>query len=799
MATEKAKFEKSGQRADASRRDFLRGSAATVLGASVVCSGEAVAAQPLEKGQSSPDPNPLPQHKAVRLPGVHGYAEKSLAAGERLHLRISADVEYRLSMRRLGPRVDDRDSDEIVHRFAVAEPRVQPIHPGSYIHFAKGLDADRALDTLTLECWLRPWVLNRRQGIITQLDNADGPGIGLLLTSQSELAFHCGVDRDSGKPCVLTSQVPAGRTWRHFVATWDGKTARLFLDGKPAAEAKFNAVVKPHKGPLRLGASGSNGTAVEFLDGDLAAPAIYSAALTDDAVAARYDAQGLTQAAADSLVAYWPLDEERGATIRDATGHGHDGLIINRGTWMIGGPSFDGAKVPRFGNYDPNADPKRGHGLRLASDDLYDCRWEVTQTFDVPADAKPGLYTAEAEFEREGKPYRYPITFVVRRSKTQPAADILVLAATSTWTAYSGTPFAVNTNGPQSWGTGGIKNSHEEAPWYCCYRNHRHGQPTYQIGLNLPWPVAGPEVLYSPQQVGYSHLARADRFLMAWLETEGVNFDVCSDHDLHRWPQLLDERKIVFINGHSEYWSREACEATDAYLRRGGSLIVLSGNTMLWRTSFDDEVMECRKFDDRIGGRQFATIGELYHTHDHRRGSMLRECGSPSWKVIGLEADGWNNTGAITEFLPYHVTDAEHPLFTTPTPTNLHNGDTFGAAEGHGPRAVGHEWDVRVPRIVAMTKANEGATLPAEPAGIQTLAVGKRDTGVALDYLGYHCKFVDGICAEFIDWKRPEGGRVINFGSIGVGWALAGDPKLQTILRNAMHACGVSPPARKNA
>jgi hypothetical protein len=100
---------------------------------------------------------------------------------------------------------------------------------------------------------------------------------------------------------------------------------------------------------------------------------------------------------------------------------------------------------------------------------------------------------------------------------------------------------------------------------------------------------------------------------------------------------------------------------------------------------------------------------------------------------------------------------------------------------------------------VAMTKSNEGATLPEEPPGIQTLAVGKRDSGVALDYLGHYCKFVDGICAEFIDWKRPEGGRVINFGSIGVGWALAADPKLQIILRNAMHACGVSGPARKNA
>jgi predicted ATPase len=38
---------------------------------------------------------------------------------------------------------------------------------------------------------------------------------------------------------------------------------------------------------------------------------------------------------------------------------------------MIGGPSFNAA-VSQFGTYDPAT---RGHGLRFASDDLFDCRW----------------------------------------------------------------------------------------------------------------------------------------------------------------------------------------------------------------------------------------------------------------------------------------------------------------------------------------------------------------------------------------------------------------------------------------
>jgi hypothetical protein len=241
-----------------------------------------------------------------------------------------------------------------------------------------------------------------------------------------------------------------------LVATWDGRAAKLFIDGQQVAADDFDVDVTPPRCPIRLGASGAEGRATQFLDGDLAAPAIYVRALSDAEIVKRFKAAGLSPPDSAGLVAYWPLDEERGTTVRDAASENHTGAIVNRGTWMIGGPSFDGAAVTRYGEYNPDADPQRGHGLRLAADDLYDCRWEVDHEFVVPEDAAPGIYVAEAEFERKSKTFRYPITFMVRRSPNRPAADMLVLCATSTWTAYSATPFAMNTSGPQMWGTGGI-------------------------------------------------------------------------------------------------------------------------------------------------------------------------------------------------------------------------------------------------------------------------------------------------------------------------------------------------------
>jgi N,N-dimethylformamidase len=43
-----------------------------------------------------------------------------------------------------------------------------------------------------------------------------------------------------------------------------------------------------------------------------------------------------------------------------------------------------------------------------------------------------------------------------------------------------------------------------------------------------------------------------------------------------------------------------------------------------------------------------------------------------------------------------------------------------------------------------------------------------------------------------IYWERPEGGRVFNSGSIGTGWALLSDTKLQQLLRNVLFHFGVS-------
>ena len=165
-------------------------------------------------------------------------------------------------------------------RFREKEPQAQPIHPGSYVHVAKGLPDERRLTQLTLEGWIRPFALTGWQGLITQHDYPDRCGIGLFLNGD-RLAFITGPG-GAHDPASLHETRPGlieKQRWHHVAATWDGKVKRLFIDGKPAGEFPFAGVVKPGRTALRLGAYGEKGVASHFYNGDLAMCAVHDRAL----------------------------------------------------------------------------------------------------------------------------------------------------------------------------------------------------------------------------------------------------------------------------------------------------------------------------------------------------------------------------------------------------------------------------------------------------------------------------------------------------------------------------------------
>lgn len=759
-----------------------------------------------------PQADALPPHRAIELPGLHAYpGAVSVAAGEHIGFHVSSSVPYRFSLCRLGPDADDASRDPVLHAAAGVQPaRVQAIHPGSYVRFERGLAGP--LDAFTLECWVMPWGFGDRQAILTQWDDGPGPhhGLGLFIGKDGGLEFLC---RGAGRAGRLVGPRLAQQRWVHVAAVFQAGAMSLWLDGAPVARGEGPAVCDPGPAPLRLGAVGEHGVACGFLDADVAMPVIHGLALDAPQIAARRAQRSLRTASGPGVLACWPLDEGRGERVADASGQGRHGRILNHATWMIGGPAFDAARVPRFsrGAYDPARDGTHGGGLRFASDDLVDCRWSETHRVHLPPDARPGLHVGRFEFEMEGQPVRYDVSFVVKRAPAAAPAPLLVLCATNSWRAYASSPFARNVAGAAHWPrrAAPLPSSHPEAPSYNHYTPHRKGQPTYYAGLRMPWPSAAPDAFYAPEGSGFCHGPRLERCLHAWLDRHGYAYDVVADLDLHRDPALLGRYRSVVLNGHSEYWSAPAVEGLDAYLRSGGSAVVLSGNTMYWRVSFDEAgtVMEQRKTLTPVDAHADAPDkhaapggphGEQYHSQDGQRGGLWRFNDRSCSDVIGLETAGWAFADA-QDFGVYRVHDAGHFLFHHPRETGLGPRATFGHAPGGAlPRAIGHEWDLSIATLRRMTHhVPAGAVLPDAHAGIQVLAQGVRRVPGRLDaYLDFFegaTESLDGLSAEMIYWERPQGGRVFNAGAVGASWVLGVDEAFGTLLGNVLHHFGVNP------
>ncbi len=780
--------------APSTRRTFLQHGAAAV---GFLASGiELPAADARPTGSRR---HGLPPHLPQAVPGVHVYADRESARpGDVVEFRLSADQPVAATLCRLGLEVDDPAGDQVLADFGSLAPGVQPIHPGSYVHVARGLPD--GLQALTLEAWVRPWRVDRLMGVVSQEDKESSDGWALGLGRDGYVGAYLGDGASPDEALVHRTAPGTVRkgVWHHVVLRWDGRDKEIWVDGRRVAGWAFAGPLKPGPHPIRIGAMGEAGATTRLLDGDVAGVALYRSALAPESIQRRHQGRGRTVARGRDLLAAWDFAEERGERVGDGSGRRRHGRIINHGTWMIGGPNFD-ASVQRFADYDPAHDTGRGHGLRLASDDLYDCRWTTTCRWRVPADARSGLHVLRLRWRRDGREFLGHATFIVRRSPRARPARVLLLAATNTWRAYNASPFGVPQPGPrQICGTGGLPDASGAPPAFSFYRGHASGQGTYQVGRLVPWPSAGPYLRYG-EATDYSHLARADRFAQTWLEREGYDYEMIADSDLDRDPDRLGRHRVLIINGHNEYWSTAMYRGLEAFLRRGGRVIVLSGNSLFWRVSYspDGQIMECRKVDAPGDQMRPDQRGEAWHSHDGRRGGLMRECGFPGWKLIGLETLGWNNQGNANNFGPWIVDEVRHPVFHEPEETGLKPGDRFGwAGEGRMPMANGHEFDVRLSTLAALAEGTvpPGAVMPSDPPGICRLANGVipwQHGGAAFDYFFRPIHPANQQGGEMIWWERGDGGVVFNAGTIGAGWALHADPRWAALLRNVLHRFGV--------
>ncbi|MGH1493780.1 MAG: N,N-dimethylformamidase beta subunit family domain-containing protein [Acidimicrobiales bacterium] len=81
--------------------------------------------------------------------------------------------------------------------------------------------------------------------------------------------------------------------------------------------------------------------------------------------------------------------------------------------------------------------------------------------------------------------------------------------------------------------------------------------------------------------------ANWERLFVAWAETEGLELDYATSHDLANEPELLEPYDLYVSVGHDEYWSASMRDSLEGWVDRGGFAAFFSGNTAFWQVRFE--------------------------------------------------------------------------------------------------------------------------------------------------------------------------------------------------------------------
>lgn len=359
----------------------------------------------------------------------------------------------------------------------------------------------------------------------------------------------------------------------------------------------------------------------------------------------------------------------------------------------------------------------------------------------VTAPDRGGLYAFHAETE-SGARFSFP--WVV--APPEPTAPIAVLASTNTWNAYN------NFGGRSNYiNAAGLPPTPVLVPRLemrryleSSFSEHDHPDAGYPpLSFDRPEPNnqfapgEGPEDPVRGRQP--CHLAAAEWRLLSWLERNHYPHDVYADAQLHDGTLPLDRYRVLVLNTHPEYWSREMYAAVWSWVHeRGGRLAYLGGNGVDCEVEFtSDGALRFRT--------QAAPPGGPHESRMHR---SYR----PTSALLGVVFTG---AGAMTG-APLDVLDAEHWAFRG---TGLSTGDTFGTRtlheRCHG-GASGHETD---------------KTTAHTPPGARILARGRNP---------------DSGGAEVVHFETAGGGEVFAAGSITWSTAVPVDDAVAAVTRNVL-------------
>jgi len=440
----------------------------------------------------------------------------------------------------------------------------------------------------------------------------------------------------------------------------------------------------------------------------------------------------------------------------------HPGHLVNLPTRGIRGARWTG------GEMDWKHAPRDYAAIHFHADDLYDAGWDTDFLVTLPEGFRSGIYGIRLRCEG----HEDIIPFFALPPRGTVTAPVAYLAATFTYQAYAGhARFNVDDafrTRIADWGARPQNPEHHPEYGWSTYNRHPDGTGISLSSLRRPILNLRPGFLTfnDAKGSGLRHFS-ADSHLTNWLESQGHEFDVITDHDLHReGVELLAGYKCVLTGSHPEYHTPQTLDALGDYIGTGGRLCYLGGNGFYWRIAVSEtipDVLEVRRTEGGIRAWD-AAPGEAYHQLDGGYGGLWRRLGRPPQKLagVGFSSQGLFE-GSYYRRLPASH-DAEHAWIFEGVDDEI-IGD-FGFSGGG---AAGFELDRADRRL-------------GSPPNIAILARSENHQAhfVAVpEELLSHVNTVTGeaprdlIRAEIITFETAQGGAVFATGSITFCGSLA--------------------------
>ena len=716
---------------------------------------------------------------------ILGYTTPVVAyPGQRVDVKVScAASRFQVHLERLaGVSGPGPFSAKGLEEKTTLPGRRQPICSGSYAVAELPIDfpPERGV---TFQAWVMPTCLGDARQCLVALVGASSA----LEVEVSAAGWHLSVIYDSARAGEISiAEAVMQHCWHFVAATVNPCSGRIRLITRVLADLGWShrqsadgALAHPLETPRRVLLAAGEGSKQRdrHFNGKIDSPRLYTRALREEELEAL--AMDLAPCQISDLCCAWRLTPQPPGgdfEARDEGPLGAHACLVNGPARAVTGHNFDGRHL-----FFADA-PEQYNAAHFHEDDLTDCGWEADVSFELPADCSSGVYGVVLSCEDGGD----IVPFIVSAARWRGArsSKLAVLLPTFSYLAYANehaawqNPIASSDTKPQVVSDADLFTAdHRLLSIYdlhsdrsgTCLSSWRRPVLNFRPNYHLPL-VAGP------------HQFSADLELLAWLEVEGLAYDVITDADLHEFGRgALAPYRAIISGSHPEYWSLNMLNALEAYLCAGGRLAYLGGNGLYWVTSTPEkctDIIEVRR--GRAGTRVWESPpGEEYHATTGERGGIWRNRGRAPQRLLGV---GFTAQGFDRSLAYQWMIDADHPVAGF-LAAGIDTGRPIGVAGSVLGGAAGFEID----RLDTLLGTPSHAILIARADGFSDSYQGTVEDVLTADSRqgGSVSPLVR---SDIVFVPLPAGGAVFSVGSIAWCGALAADGGKNPVARLTYNA-----------